>query len=328
MDDNDFFKDMKDILQPDIGTETGNDDYVYGNYIEWPTLEKLNNDQIKELIDYFGLGETVYGMFKKCNVPDYESLEKEEFNDFKKILNPEIEVDNDYMFDTYIEWPSLDELTNDQFVELIDYLDLKEEIYDKLEKCGVPQGTDYENGNPDFPESERYFREEKDLDQEYSYQDYVSTMDSFKDDYNDLKDRIDNFVFNSNTRKMKDEITLYYLNLEDLFKRKVSQILPNPDEFDLPESLQKVIRNTYTDQLRNINNQKFKSFIQSFIGNYRKIGHHELRNALAHNRSKVTFENQNINYPEKGKLKSVKYVEIINEMKDYLNWVDKLGSDN
>lgn len=60
---NDFFEEMRDILNPDAGTEDGsgsNKGAVYGNYIEWPSLEDLNDDQLNQLADYFDIDQNKY----------------------------------------------------------------------------------------------------------------------------------------------------------------------------------------------------------------------------------------------------------------------------
>lgn len=87
-------QELFDLLNPVVETETGNDDMVYGNYIEWPYLNELDEDMLLNIADILGV-----------NAED----------------------------------------TN------------KNELIDKLISSGYEEGTEYENGNHDFLNSEKYY---------------------------------------------------------------------------------------------------------------------------------------------------------------------------
>lgn len=87
-------RELFDLLNLEVGTETGNDDIVYGNYIEWPYLNELDDDILLNIADILGV-----------NAED----------------------------------------TN------------KNELMDKLISSGYEEGTEYENGNIDFLNSEKYY---------------------------------------------------------------------------------------------------------------------------------------------------------------------------
>lgn len=50
-----FLEEMKEILDPHIGLEIGNDDIIYGSYIEWPSLEELDDETIRDLLSYLNI---------------------------------------------------------------------------------------------------------------------------------------------------------------------------------------------------------------------------------------------------------------------------------
>lgn len=87
-------QELFNLLNPVVGTETGNDDIVYGNYIEWPYLNELDDDMLLNIADILGV-----------NAEDTD----------------------------------------------------KNELIDELISSGYEEGTEYENGNIDFLNSEKYY---------------------------------------------------------------------------------------------------------------------------------------------------------------------------
>lgn len=87
-------QELFDLLNPVVETETGNDDKVYGNYIEWPYLNELDENMLLNIAEILGVNG---------------------------------------------------EDTN------------KNELINKLISSGYEEGTEYENGNIDFLNSEKYY---------------------------------------------------------------------------------------------------------------------------------------------------------------------------
>ncbi|KXT88340.1 hypothetical protein [Streptococcus oralis] len=83
------FENWKEIIADYVYTNVGNDDFVYGNYIDW---DSFRTEHGEEVLDELGI----------------------DFN--------------------------------------------TENIYEKLDEVGVPSDYEYEEGNPDFPESFRYWQ--------------------------------------------------------------------------------------------------------------------------------------------------------------------------
>ena len=95
--DNDFLEEMLEILNPYLGTEEGsgsNEGAVYGNYIEWPDLETLEDDQLNQLAAYFDIDSDKYSedelvdLLREKGVPEGTSYEYDaDFPDSAKYYN-------------------------------------------------------------------------------------------------------------------------------------------------------------------------------------------------------------------------------------------------
>ncbi|MCP8858918.1 hypothetical protein LBW12_02615 [Latilactobacillus curvatus] len=53
----DNIAELIEIVGADVETEIGNDDFVFGNYIEWPKLENLDSQTFAALVNYFEIIE-------------------------------------------------------------------------------------------------------------------------------------------------------------------------------------------------------------------------------------------------------------------------------
>lgn len=53
----DNIAELIEIVGADVETEIGNDDFVFGNYIEWPKLEDLDSQTFAALVNYFEITE-------------------------------------------------------------------------------------------------------------------------------------------------------------------------------------------------------------------------------------------------------------------------------
>lgn len=94
---NDFLEDMREILDPYVGTEEGsgsNEGAVYGNFIKWLALEKVEDDKLNQLADYFGIDRNEYSqaeyleLLRQKGVPERTRYENEDgFPDSAKYFN-------------------------------------------------------------------------------------------------------------------------------------------------------------------------------------------------------------------------------------------------
>lgn len=91
-----------------------------------------------------------------------QKIKQELFN----LLNPVVETEtgnDDIVYGNYIEWPYLNELDDDMLLNIADILGVntegtdKNKLIDKLINSGYEEGTEYENGNIDFLNSEKYY---------------------------------------------------------------------------------------------------------------------------------------------------------------------------
>ena len=130
-------------IEPEV--EMGNDDFIYGNYVEW---DKFRNEYEEELLDDFGV-----------KLPWDESLTLQEYIGFisqdifqKTNLCQEYLEDNlliedtgELLYDISIKFIKRNnEVSNDLISNIFDYY-------------GVPSGTEYES---ELPEYLRYWQDD------------------------------------------------------------------------------------------------------------------------------------------------------------------------
>lgn len=130
--DTDFIEEMEAILNPCRDLEIGHDDFVYGSYVEWPSLESCDDDQLILLLRYFGV-EIPFGETRSV-----EELAADAFGvDFGIVSN-------------------IDSATGEASLRALD--GAKSEILEYLRSKGVPEGTVYEHDmDESYPDHMRYF---------------------------------------------------------------------------------------------------------------------------------------------------------------------------
>lgn len=130
--DANFIEEMEAILNPYKGFEVGHDDFVYGSYVEWPSLDSCDDDQLILLLRYFG-AEIPFGETRSV-----EELAADAFGaDFDIVSN-------------------IDSATGEVSLRTLD--EAKSEILKYLRSKGVPEGTVYEHDMDEgYPDHMRYF---------------------------------------------------------------------------------------------------------------------------------------------------------------------------
>lgn len=66
-DSNSRIQQAREILDPYEGLDTGNDDFIFGSYVEWPNLESVDDEQLDELLAIWNIN------FSSEDVDDYIS---------------------------------------------------------------------------------------------------------------------------------------------------------------------------------------------------------------------------------------------------------------
>lgn len=287
------YDELLEIMEPDIGTETGNDGIVYGTYIDWSSVE-LTDDKYVSLIDLMGIEKEVWELLQDEKDPT-----------------------------GLLEDKSFDDLDIEDIVDIASELGALDDVYGLMVDEGLPNETEYENGNSDFPEDLRYYKQDYD-----DYNAYAEKVNEFEDQYLDLMQYIEKIDSNGNQEELKDRLTVAYMRIEDFLKQAFVKILPKPQEYKMPNVMKMVIEERYTESIRDINGEKFKKLFQKVLPSvqYRGMSNRDLRNALAHNRSKVLIQQGNIEYKKNnGKDTNVQITTILSSMKEHVKWIHGLG---
>lgn len=198
----------------DINTEveTGNDDFVYGNYVEWDRFRRENEEA---LLDYFGV-ELPWG--KSLTVQEYidfisqEIFQKTDLS--KKYLEKDLLMDNtsEYLYNISIKFIDRNNKISDSFVS---------SIFDYYE---VPSGTDYVN---ELPEYLRYWKEDFSGFDYDNYRKYPIKVEKYEEIINDIFNKVD-----SNTDELiKKSLLLSSLIItESMFKSVIVEKIPQDNE--------------------------------------------------------------------------------------------------
>lgn len=315
MSNENFYHEMNDILNPHIDIETGSDDFIYGNYVEWPDLKSLEDDQIKELLFYFGI-EIPFGETKDIYIEDIKSTVFGMCNSNKKNLN-------------FIKSASI--VLNDQDVENQDFIfrikipelsHVKEKICDLLRKYGVPEGTEYENGGMnDYPNSFKYFYTE---DDEYLfYKEFGIEHNKYRIEILKILDMINN---QSNELVKKSLLLTAFIYTESYVKSIIVNKIPDKDSLIINKQFKNIIGSYITKNLQKTSGRQelFKKFCLEKLP---KIPNIELRNILAHDIDAAKLEEDIISFSDKSenmKTKNISINEIFKELQDFSDVLESL----
>lgn len=262
----------------DINTEveTGNDDFVYGNYVEWDRFRRENEEA---LLDYFGV-ELPWG--KTLTVQEYIDFISQEIfqktNLSKEYLEKDLLMDNtsEYLYDISIKFIDRNNKISDSFVS---------SIFDYYE---VPSGTDYEN---ELPEYLRYWKEDFSGFDYDNYRKYPIKVEKYEEIINDIFNKVD-----SNTDELiKKSLLLSSLIItESMFKSVIVEKIPQDNE--ISEFGKEIIQAEIDRILRGNNEGKntlFKKLYKEKAPDQKWV---YLRNSLAHDIESSTITNNEIKY--------------------------------
>lgn len=305
-----FNEDIFDIIGPNTGTEIGNDDFSFGNYVEWPSIDSLPEPTIIELLKYFDIdlpfgenltvemivADQISDMFPKDIIFNDELLEA--------ITNMIVKQSN---FKNNIVFPEISEIRN--------------EINSLLKQLGIPSGTSYEH-EPDFPKSQNYWNTD-DWDTDYAYYsrnkvELNSTQKMLTTIYQMIQnDGSDDLI-------IKSLISSAFAYVESFLKSTIYQGIP-----DLKETIQNEVLRTHTIKaiefdLRGDRGRKdwFRDLYDEKLSDTPYI---QLRNNLVHDVSKPIISNKSIQYLDKRQnSQTVTFENLFNSLSDFLTKISNV----
>lgn len=238
----------------DTDVEMGNDDFIYGNYVEW---DRFRYEREEDLLDYFDV-ELPWG--KSLTLQEYTAITSQEI--FKN-LN---------LIKEFLENGLLTEDTNG----LIKFIERNNKISDKLissifDYYGVPSGTEYEY---DLPEYLRYWESDFDYN---DYKKYPIKVDRYEETINQI---FDDIYYNKNELVKKSLILSSLIITESMFKSVIVEKIPEDNEISefgkeiLQREINKILRGNVDGK-----NTLFKKLYKEKAPEQNWIN---LRNSLAH----------------------------------------------
>ena len=260
-------------IQPEV--EIGNDDFIYGNYIDWDTFRV---DEEENLLLSFNVQ---IPWSKKITIKEYSDFITQEVFENTSIIsdcnldNLQIVTQGTHLSEIEIQFPNRTDSSSDEIISA---------IFDYYE---VPSGTDYEYA---LPEDLQYWNSTLENEYEY-YKKYPLTFSTYQQTLSDIQTKI---------HDTSDELTKKALVLssviitESLFKSVIVEKIPEETKITpfskdlLSQEINRILRSSVED--------KNKLFKKLFKQNAPKQGWTDLRNSLAHDIESSTFLNDEITY--------------------------------
>jgi len=288
----------------DIETEleTGNDDFVYGNYVDW---DDFRNHEEENLMDSFNVN---LPWDEKLTWDEYYAFIHQEVFQKTSIIN-EWELDNlkiigesSTMSGLLLKFPSRqDSQSHDIVSSILDYYE-------------VPSGTDYEY---DLPEHLQFWQQDV-FDNQYSY--YKERPLEFTQ-YKEIIDDITKIAKRSPDTMTKKALLLSsFILSESLLKSVITDNIPSNENFDHVNK--NLLDNLIDKKLRNTagRNELFKAIFDKKVPDMEWI---DLRNVLAHDIANPRIDGERITY-EKNKSDGYKQFEINELFKKQKNFCYEL----
>lgn len=314
--DNNLLERLKEILEPYDDIESNKDGFVFGGYIEWPSLDDYEDFQVEEVMSLLGI-----------DIPFGSSIDLFEFYELLKSIENKEEELYEAIYDEAIIIKECDEVSIEDFINLIMEYEvqiptvdrLKSPITELFEKYGIPQGTHYEY-DEGMPESSKYWPLEMDEDL------YFLKFINFSEYENEI-DKIKSRILNEEDELIKKSLmlTIFVLS-ESYISSLIVSNLPERDENLIDEAYEKIIQQYISENIRTRKGRK--ELVKKFYNtDMPTMPHTKLRDALAHEIDKVELKDNCFKYDNSRRNRNENIIEvsideIINELE---NWLSNLN---
>lgn len=308
--DNSFLESLKEILEPYDDIESNRDGFVFGGYIDWPSLDDYEDFQVEEVMSLLGI-----------DIPFGSSINPFEFYEILKIIQNSEEL-YEAICDEAIIIKEDEEVSTEDFINSIMDCEvqiptvdrLKNSITELFENYRIPQGLHYEY-DEGMPESSKYRPLEMDEDlyfiKEINFNEYKNEIDKIKSKILNEEDEL---------VKKSLMLTIFVLS-ESYVSSLIVSNLPERDENLIDKAYEKIIQQYISENIRTRNGRRklVKKFYNTDIP---AIPHTKLRDALAHEINKVDLKNNRFKYDNSRgnrneNIIEVSIDEIINELEQW-----------
>lgn len=290
-------------IEPEV--ETGNDDFIYGNYFDWDTFRKDEEENLLSSFDVY--------------LPWSEELTWEEYSNF---FNQEVfehtSIINDWGLDNLqivklgsvlseltLQFPSRNDSNSDDIVSAI------------LDYYEVPSGTDYEH---DLPEDLQYWNSMLRNDfLEYEYEYYKNYPLTFRDYEQTISDIQTKVTSSFDALTMKSLLLSSFIISESLLKSAIVDKIPV--ENNISDFSKEILSKEIDNKLRGSVDKRNELFKKLFNKKAPKQEWVHLRNSLAHDIESSTIQGEDITYTSlnDGKDYTFKIDDLFQQQKDFYN---------
>lgn len=287
----------------ETGIQTGNDDFIYGNYVEW---DKFRNENEEQLLKYFGI---ILPWDKEITLSKYiEVISQDVFintsiiNNYLK-RNITFKNNDNLLYEIIIKFPSRNSEFSDKLIS---------KIFDYYE---VPSGTQYEY---ELPEDLQYWNNSYEENEYQNYIVYPLKFEEYPQTIKDIKLKIERA--NDNLTK-KALILASFSITESLYKNIIVKEIPKENK--ISNFSQKILDDEINKLLRGSNENKNKLFKSLLNKVPPKQPWLDLRNSLAHDIEDAKVDENKIEFTNlKNGEKEIKIIEEI--LKQQVDFYDQL----
>ncbi|GAB5052878.1 hypothetical protein [Pediococcus ethanolidurans] len=265
-------------IEPEL--ETGNDDFVFGNYVDW---DRFRQDEEENLLAYFDIqlpwGEELFlsEYFELLRQEVFQNTSIVEDCDLDKL---EITTQSNIISEMVIQFPRRKDSKSDEIISAV------------FDYYGIPSGTEYEH---ELPEKLKYWHnmlENGYLESEYeNYRKYPLKFGTYKKTISEIALKVSN---TSDTLTKKALILSSFIISESLLKSAIVSKIPK--ETAISKFSKEILSKEIDNKLRGSVNKRNELFKQLFNEKAPKQEWINLRNSLAHDIESSTIQGNEISY--------------------------------
>ncbi|GEN94455.1 hypothetical protein [Pediococcus ethanolidurans] len=265
-------------IEPEL--ETGNDDFVFGNYVDW---DRFRQDEEENLLAYFDIqlpwGEELFlsEYFELLRQEVFQNTSIVEDCDLDKL---KITTQSNIISEMVIQFPRRKDSKSDEIISAV------------FDYYGIPSGTEYEY---ELPEKLQYWHnmlENGDLESEYeNYRKYPLKFGAYKKTISEIALKVSN---TSDTMTKKSLILSSFIISESLLKSAIVSKIPK--ETAISKFSKEILSKEIDNRLRGSVNKRNELFKQLFNEKAPKQEWINLRNSLAHDIESSTIQGNEISY--------------------------------
>lgn len=287
----------------ETGIQTGNDDFIYGNYVEW---DKFRNENEEQLLKYFGI---ILPWDKEITLSKYiEVISQDVFintsiiNNYLK-RNITFKNNDNLLYEIIIKFPSRNSEFSDKLIS---------KIFDYYE---VPSGTQYEY---ELPEDLQYWNNSYEENEYRNYIIYPIKFEEYPQAIQEIELKIES---TNDTLTKKALIFASFSITESLYKSIIVKKIP--EETNITNFSKEILNGEINQLLRRSIESKNKLFKKLFLKEAPKQPWLDLRNSLAHDIEDAKVDGNEIEFTslQSGK-KETKIIEEI--LKQQVDFYDQL----